>query len=162
MVSLKNIKKYFTKSIVFLILCYPCSVTDITFEGNKDNSWVPTVVQQVKNMTSIHEDSGSIPGLAQYVRICHCYKLRHRSQMQLMQCAMAVVQAGSSAPFWPLVWEPPYAMGAGLKIRKKKKRQLNAVTWTQEWRHIGLSPALRLIYCKTLGKWFLVFSYVKQ
>ena len=29
---------------------------------------VPTVVQQVKNPTSIHEDSGLIPGLAQQVK----------------------------------------------------------------------------------------------
>ena len=32
------------------------------------NSWVPTVAQQVKNPTSIHEDVGSIPGLAQKVK----------------------------------------------------------------------------------------------
>ena len=29
---------------------------------------VPAVVQQVKNPTSIHEDSGSIPDLAQWVK----------------------------------------------------------------------------------------------
>ena len=29
---------------------------------------VPTVAQQVKNLTSVHEDVGSIPGLSQWVK----------------------------------------------------------------------------------------------
>ena len=29
---------------------------------------IPSVAQQVKNLASIHEDVGSIPGLAQWVR----------------------------------------------------------------------------------------------
>ena len=29
---------------------------------------IPLVVQQIKNLSSLHEDSGSIPGLAQWVK----------------------------------------------------------------------------------------------
>ena len=35
-------------------------------ENNQDNVGVPTVVQGVKNPTSIFEDVGSIPGLTQW------------------------------------------------------------------------------------------------
>ena len=43
---------------------------------------IPIVAQWVKNPTSIHEDVGLIPGLAQRIKDL-VFKLPHRSQMQL-------------------------------------------------------------------------------
>ena len=41
---------------------------NLHFEKNKETWGVPTVAQQVKNLTSIHEDVGLIPGLSQWVK----------------------------------------------------------------------------------------------
>ena len=40
----------------------------LTLQNNKLQDRVPVVAQQVKNPASIHEDAGSIPGLAQWIK----------------------------------------------------------------------------------------------
>ena len=77
------------------------------------------------NLTSIYEGVGSIPGLAQWVEgscvAVSCGVGRRRgSHLALLwlwhrPVAIALIQA--------LTWEPPYAVGAALKIQKKERKK---------------------------------------
>ena len=75
---------------------------------------VPTVSQQVRNPTNIHEDVGSVPGLLSGLRTQCCHELWYTLQRHARSSiAVAVVQAGSCSP--------DMTPRCGIKKKKKKK-----------------------------------------
>ena len=116
---------------------------------------ISVVAQWVKNLTSIHEDAGLIPGLVQGVKNWHCCELQYRLQTQLESgIAVAVAQASS----WSSYLTP--SPGTSLRHRCTHKKQFTKKSKLFFYFNINNLLYLLAVYCTTLMRLTVFTSYI--
>ena len=90
----------------------PHLTTDLTLQI--EPPWSSHCGSEEMNLTSIHEDAGSIPGLA----VSYGVGCRYGLDLSLLWLWCRPV---ATAPIQPLYWDPSCAIGAAIKRKKRKK-----------------------------------------
>ena len=83
------------------------------------------MTQWVKNLTSTHEDMGSIPGFVSGLRMWCCCKPRRRSQMQLGSGVAVAVVGSYSSDLTPSLGTSICYRCHPEKKKKKRKKLVN-------------------------------------
>ena len=85
----------------------------------KIQTGVPIVAEQLKNLISIHEDTGSTPGHGSPIAMSCGVGCRYGSDPTLL---WLWYRPAATPSIRPLAWEIPYAMGVALKSKKIKNK----------------------------------------
>ena len=128
-----------------------CKLKEKTFRSSRHGS-------AKMNLTSIHEDWGSFPSLAQWVKGPVLLWAVRRSKTRLWSCvamAVAVVQASSCSSDLTPSLGTPYAAGMALKStppQKKRERE----RFTKIFRPLFLNHILisLVLYWKRVLRWW--------